>query len=90
MGSRKDLGEMSGKKRTPEEHRFAVEDLLDLYASVHESNGALVESKTNGARRTGSGRPTRTSTSPETVDTIGGDTGRMRISGLPYSRRKKA
>jgi hypothetical protein len=34
---------MPNKKRTPKDHRFAVEDLLDLYTSGHNSNGAGVK-----------------------------------------------
>jgi hypothetical protein len=56
---------MSGKNRTPKDHRFAVEDLLDLYTSGHNSNGAGVKRETTGSQKAGTEQPTGASASPE-------------------------
>ena len=49
---------MPRKNRTPKDHRFAVEDLLDLYTSGHNSNGAGVKPKTTGRQKAGTENPT--------------------------------
>jgi hypothetical protein len=61
MGSRKEWSEMPGRNRTRKDHRFAVEDLLDLYTRGHSPNGAGVMSKTTGREKAGTENPTDTS-----------------------------
>jgi hypothetical protein len=54
---------MPGKNRTPKDHRFAVEDLLDLYTRGHNSNGAGAKRKTTGRQKAGAENPRRASAS---------------------------
>jgi hypothetical protein len=49
---------MPRKNRTPKDHRFAVEDLLDLYTRGHSFNGAGVKPKTTGRQKAGTENPT--------------------------------
>jgi hypothetical protein len=81
---------MSGKKRTPEQYRFAVEDLLDLYASVQESNGARVECETTGTQQAETGRGEGASDSSERSKRSPVTGSGQRLSTLRRSWRKKA
>jgi hypothetical protein len=49
---------MPRRNRTPKDHRFAVEDLLDLYTRGHTSNAAGVKPKTTGRQKAGTENPT--------------------------------
>jgi hypothetical protein len=56
---------MSSENRTPKDHRFVVEDLLDLYMSGHNSNGSGMKRELSGRQKAGTEQPKVGSASPE-------------------------
>jgi hypothetical protein len=56
---------MSGKEATPKDHRFVVEDLLDLYTSAPNPNGSGMKRESTRRQKAGNEQPTGGSASPE-------------------------
>jgi hypothetical protein len=56
---------MSSENRTPKDHRFVVEDLLDLYMSWHNPNGSGMKPEMSGRQKAGTEQPKIRSASPK-------------------------